>query len=182
MKTLLKYIGLAFSIILVLTACETNPTLQKYFVDSKENSAFISVDLPASMLQLKNTEVSEEIKSSLATIKKVNFLALQLNETNKELYTTEKQKVKKILENSKYKELMRFKHKTASVQISFLGKEDAIDEVIIFATENDMGLALVRVLGENMNPADILKLVQEIKFDSNSNELKQFKNLVESLK
>jgi len=182
MKTFLKFTGLVFSIVLLTTACETNPSLQKYYVDSKENNEFISIDLPSSILQLRDTEVSEEIKTTLETIKKVNFLALQLNETNKELYTSEKQKVKAILKNPKYKQLVRMNMGKSNVSVNYLGEEDAIDEVVIFGSDNNKGFAVVRVIGENMNPSAILKLTQEIKMDDGNAQLKQLEGLLSSIK
>ena len=182
MKNFIKISGLLIAVILLTIACDSNPSLQKYYVDSKENSEFISVDLPSSILQLKDTEVSDEIKNTLETIKKVNFLALQVNETNKELYTSEKVKVNAILKNPKYKQLMRMNMGGANVSVNFLGEGDAIDEVVIFGADGDKGFAIIRVIGENMNPSDILKLTQEIKMDGDSNELKQLGSLLGSLK
>jgi len=182
MKKFLKFSGLVIAVALLTIACDTNPSLQKYYVDSKENSEFISIDLPSSILQLKDTEVSDDIKNTLETIKKVNFLALQLNETNKELFTSEKQKVKDILKNPKYKQLMRMNMGNGNVSVNYLGAEDAIDEVIIFGSDNKKGFAVVRVIGENMNPANILKLTQELKMDGDSDQLKQLGGLLSSLK
>jgi len=182
MKTFLKISIVAFFIALLTTACDTNPSLQKYIVDSKENNEFISIDLPSSILQLKDGDVSEEVKNTLKTIKKVNFLALQLNETNLELFNTEKEKVKKILKNPKYKQLVRMNLGEGNVSINYLGEEDAIDEVVIFGTDNQKGFAVIRVIGEKMNPAAILTLTQEIKMDGDSNELKQLEGLFSSLK
>jgi len=178
MKSYLKISGLFVMLAFLSIACDTNPSLQKYYVDSKENAEFISIDLPASILQLKNTEVSEELKNTLNTIKKVNFLALQITETNKDLYASEKEKVKAILKNPKYKQLMRMNLGNANVSINYLGEEEAIDEVIIFGAENEKGFAIVRVIGENMNPAEIMKLTQEIKLDGDSNEFKQLEGLL----
>ncbi|WP_372767798.1 DUF4252 domain-containing protein [Lutibacter sp.] len=182
MKTFLKISIVAFFIALLTTACDTNPSLQKYIVDSKENNEFISIDLPSSILQLKDGDVSEEVKNTLKTIKKVNFLALQLNETNLELFNTEKEKVKKILKNPKYKQLVRMNLGEGNVSINYLGEEDAIDEVVIFGTDNQKGFTVIRVIGEKMNPAAILTLTQEIKMDGDSNELKQLEGLFSSLK
>lgn len=181
MKSLLKIAGFTFAIAFIAIACDSNPSLQKYYVDSKENSEFISIDIPSSILQLKDTNVSDDIKNTLETIKKVNFLALQLNETNTALYTSEKQKVKDILKNPKYKQLVRLNMGKSNVAVCYLGKEDAIDEVVIFGSDNEKGFAVVRVTGENMNPSDILKLTQEIKMDGDSNELKQLGGLFSSL-
>jgi len=53
---------------------------------------------------------------------------------------------------------------------------------VIFGADSDKGFAIIRVIGENMNPSDILKLTQEIKMDGDSNELKQLGSLLGSLK
>ncbi|NOR28492.1 MAG: DUF4252 domain-containing protein [Lutibacter sp.] len=182
MKNFIKISGLVIAVVLLTIACDTNPSLQKYYVDSKENSEFISIDLPSSILQLKETEVSDDVKNALETIKKVNFLALQLNETNNDLYTSEKAKVKAILKNPKYKQLVRMNMGKSNVTVNYLGEEDAIDEVVIFGADNEKGFAVVRVIGENMNPAAILKLTQDIKMDDDSAQLKQLGSLLSSIK
>lgn len=183
MNTLIKNIGFAFVVFTVtLISCNNTASLQKYFVDSQQNEEFIAIDLPASILKLKDVEVSEDVKNTLNTIKKINFLALQVNETNKDFYTSEKDKVKKILKNPNYKQLMRFTHNLGNVSVSFLGEDEAIDEVIIFGSDDQKGFAIIRVTGENMNPTDILKISQEIKLDGDSNEFKQLEGLLGSLK
>lgn len=182
MKSITQFLGLAFIAILTFISCDNNPSLQKYYVDSKENNAFISVDLPANILQLKNENVSEDVKKTMETIKKVNFLALQLTDTNEALYTSEKLKVNTILKNPKYKQLMRMNMGKGSVSVNYLGEEDAIDEIVIFGSDNNKGFAVVRVIGENMNPSDILKIAQDLKLDGESEQLKQLGGLLSSIK
>jgi len=182
MKSFLKITGFLFAIALAFVSCDSHPSLQQYYVDSKENVEFMSIDLPASILQLKDTEVSEDVKATLKTIKKVNFLALQISDTNKELFDSEKIKVKEILKNPKYKQLMRMNFGKGNVSVNYLGEEDAIDEVVIFGSDSEKGFALVRVIGEKMNPSEILKIAQEIKLDGNSGGFKQIEGLLGSLK
>ncbi|MBI9042313.1 DUF4252 domain-containing protein [Lutibacter sp.] len=181
MKIFLKIATVIIVIATLTISCDSSQSLQKYYVDSKENNEFISVDLPSSILQLKDQEASEEVKNTLKTIKKVNFLALQLTETNKELFASEKEKVKQILKNPKYKQLMRMNGGKGNVSINYLGEEDAIDEVIIFGSDNSKGFALVRVIGEKMNPSDIMKISQQIKLDGDSNQLQQLEGLMKSI-
>lgn len=181
MKSILKIVGVLFIFSIVFTACNSTPSLQKYIVDSKENDEFMSIDLPASILQLKDIEASGDIKNTLKTIKKVNFLALQLSGSNQNLYESELLKVKAILKNSEYQQLMRVKMSGANVTVNFLGEDDAIDEVIIFAADSEKGFGIIRVLGENMNPSDIMKLSQEIKLDGDSNELKQLEGIFKNI-
>ncbi|MDF1517705.1 MAG: DUF4252 domain-containing protein [Lutibacter sp.] len=182
MKTFLKVSLVAFSIAIITIACDTKSSLQKYYVDSKENNAFISVDLPANIIELKDENVTEEVKNTLKTIKKVNFLALQVDETNQELFDAEKEKVTEILKNPDYKQLMRMKTADGNVTVNYLSNEDGINEVIIFGSDSKRGFALVRVLGENMNPADIMSMAQEIKLDGNSQQFKQLGALLGSIK
>ncbi|MBE0423402.1 MAG: DUF4252 domain-containing protein [Lutibacter sp.] len=182
MKTFLQVSMVAFTAAILTVACDTKPSLQKYYVDSKENNAFISVDLPANIIELKDENVTEEVKNTLKTIKKVNFLALQIDENNQEMFDAEKEKVNEILKNPDYKQLMRIKTADGNVTVNYLGTEDAIDEMIIFGSDSKRGFALVRVLGENMNPADIMNMAQEIKLDGDSQQLKQLGGLLGSIK
>lgn len=182
MRTILKVSMVAFLTAILTISCETKPSLQKYYVDSKENNAFISVDLPANIIELKDENISEEVKNTLKTINKVNFLAFQIDETNQELFDAEKTKVAEILKNPDYKELIRMKTAGGNVTVNYLGAEDAVDEVIIFGSDSKRGFALVRVLGKNMNPSDILNMAQEIKLDGNSPQLKQLGGLLGSIK
>jgi len=182
MKTFLQVSMVAFTAAILTVACDTKPSLQKYYVDSKENNAFISVDLPANIIELKDENVSEGVKNTLKTIKKVNFLALQIDENNQEMFDAEKEKVNEILKNPDYKQLMRIKTADGNVTVNYLGTEDAIDEMIIFGSDSKRGFALVRVLGENMNPADIMNMAQEIKLDGDSQQLKQLGGLLGSIK
>lgn len=181
MKSIFKIIGIVVVIASTIIACDSSPSLQKYIVESKENEEFMSIDLPASILQLKDTELSEELKSTLKTIKKVNLLVLQLTDTNKELFESEKVKVKSILKNSKYQQLMRVKMMGVNVTVNFLGEDDAIDEVIIFATDNEKGFGIIRILGEHMNPSDIVTLSQQLKLDGDSNGMKQLQGIFSNL-
>lgn len=181
MKLILKITVLLSALLFAAVSCDSAPSLQKYYVDSKENSEFMSVDLPASILQLKDTEVSDDVKNTLETIKKINFLALQLTEDNKNLVSSERQKVKTILKNPKYKQLMRMNMGGGNVSVNYLGEENAIDEVVIFGADSEKGLALVRVIGENMDPSEILKLISKIQLDNDSGQLKELEGLFKSL-
>jgi len=63
---------------------------------------------------------------------------------------------------------MRMNMGKANVSINYLGEEETIDEVIFFGSENEKGFAIARVIGEKMNPSDIMKMIQEIKVDGDS--------------
>ena len=116
------------------------------------------------------------------SIKKFNFLGLQLSEDNKDSYLIEKQAIKDVLSNKKFKEIFRVKSGKSEVTVKYLGEENNIDEVVFFGADNEKGLALVRVLGDNMNPAELVKLLNKINVDKDSNEFKSLGAIFDSIK
>lgn len=163
-----------------MVSCDSNPTLQKYYVDSNENNDFISVDIPASLLSLKNENTSAEVKETLNSIKKVNFLGFQLKDSNKAEFKIEKQKVKEILKNPKYQELFSMGGKQ-SVSVKFLGEEDAIDEIIVYGSDKDKGFALVRILGNKMDPSKMMALAEELDFEGENGSMKQIESFMKNM-
>ena len=162
----------------VLVSCNSEPSLQKYYVDKQSSDNFISLDLPSSMVTLSN-DASSETKETMNSIKKLNILAFKLNDTNKDAFLIEVKKVKAILKNKSYSELIRVKHKDANIIVKFLGDDDAVDEFILFASDNSKGFALARILGNHMDPEKIMKMAKNLKdFDTDSNAFSQFKGLL----
>jgi len=65
--------------------------------------------------------------------------------------------------------------------LSLTGKEDAIDEFILYGIHDEKGFAVARILGDNMNPAAIVKLMRSAgKGDINVNmsAFDQFEDLM----
>ncbi len=178
MKRINIFLTSAIIVLFVLVSCSTRPSLQKYYVDNQNNDNFISLDLPASIVSLGDN-VSDETKETMQTIKKLNVLAFKLNDENKDAYLTELNKVKSILKNDSYSELIRVKHEKANIIVKFLGKEDAVKEFILFASDKNKGFALARVLGNQMDPEKIMKMTKDLKnFDADGKALSQFKGLL----
>jgi len=174
MKRIVIYIG-ALLMLIVSISCGSEASLQKYYIDSQEDKNFISLDVPASVLKLKEG-VAQEDKEALESLKKFNILAFKVDDTNKAQYDTEKQKVKAILKNPKFKELMRAKDKGINFIIKYEGDDELIDEVIVYASDKTKGFALVRVLGDKMDPAKIMKLANNIR-EVDSDGFKQLEGL-----
>ena len=57
---------------------------------------------------------------------------------------------------------MKLKSSFGNGVVKYLGEDDAIDEVIIFGSNNDQGFALIRVLGDDMNPAYLMTLMKAL--------------------
>ncbi|MFK5878765.1 MAG: DUF4252 domain-containing protein [Flavobacteriaceae bacterium] len=182
MKQFIKYSLMLVTIAVITISCSSQPSLQKYYVDSREDINFIAFDIPLSILKLKNEDVSDEVKETLKTIKKVNILGFQLKDDNKTEYAAEKVKVKAILKNPKFQELIRVGSGGKSLSVKFLGEGDAIDEIIFYGSDNELGFALVRVLGDGMNPSKMMTLMQEIQVDDENGSFKQLESLLKNIK
>lgn len=163
MKAFTKIKALVALITLVLvTSCSSNQSMQEYYIANADNPHFLSLDVPASILNLDYTELNSEQKEALSSLKKLNILAFKKTDSNEAAYVLEKEKIKTILKNGKFVDLMKLNTSYGKGEVKYLGKEDAIDEVIIYGSSDDKGFAIIRVLGNNMNPAHLVQLLQTI--------------------
>ena len=162
MKIAVKYWASAFLVLITLVACSTGASLQEYYVDNSENPNFISLDVPASILNLQEAELDKTQRQALESLRKLNVLAFKINDSNYSDYEVEKAKVNAILKGNKFIELMKINSKYGKGVIKYIGDEDAIDEVILYGSSDDKGFAIIRVLGNDMNPAHLVQLVKVI--------------------
>ena len=163
MKKITTVLSLVLSIVL-FTSCEQK-SLQSYLVKAQEKQGFMTVDLPTSFIQLKDGDVPADVKATVESIKKINAVALPF-QGNEDAYETEKNEIKGILKDSnKYKSIMSMKMKGVNMKVYYTGEADAIDEVIVFGYSKAYGLGIARLLGDNMNPAQIMNMMNNIKFD-----------------
>ena len=58
-----------------------------------------------------------------------------------------------------------------------MGEEDAMDEVVIFASDNEKGFAVFRLLGEKMRPDQMIVLMSS--FDYGDLDLSQLSGIGE---
>jgi len=144
------------------TACSSTQSLQEYYVDSAENPNFLKVDVPSSILNLDNVDLTSSEKEAIASFEKLNILAFKKSIENAGDYEIERTKVKAILKNEDFIQLMKMNTPYGKATIKYLGDEDAIDEVIIYGDNKEKGFALIRVLGDNMNPANMMQLLEAI--------------------
>jgi len=176
-----KIYGLLFLTVFSLLSCNNELSLQRFFIDSKENDYYLALDIPSSILELKDENASQEIKDIAKTIRKINFLGFQLTEDSKATFLAEKTKIKAILKQSTYHELMRVNSGETELMVKFLGAEDAIDEVVVYGSDKEKGFLVMRVLGSDMNPASIFKMMQNVKIDENNMSLNQLKGILSSV-
>lgn len=170
MRNFIRILVLPLVSIVLFMACSSNPSMQEYYVSNADNPHFLSLDVPASILNLDMADLNEDQKKALSSLKKLNILAFKKTDSNEALYALEKGKVKEILKNGKFVDLMKLNTSYGKGEVKYLGDEDAIDEVIIYGNSDDKGFAIIRVLGKDMNPAYLVQLLQTIQnSDTQSN-------------
>ncbi len=168
-----KQISVLLLTVMLMISCNDEASIQQFYVDSETNENYLMLDIPTSVVSLPDN-VSDEAKQAYNSIDKINLLAFKVNETNKVDYQSEKLKVKKILKDSKYIELMRLNSNGRNIIAKYVGDENSVEELILFASDKHQGFALARVLGEDMKPENMLKLLNSLKdIDKDSDVLKK---------
>ncbi|KRB57560.1 DUF4252 domain-containing protein [Flavobacterium sp. Root186] len=149
--------------LLTFVSCNSEPSLQKYFVENTDKKDFIALDVSPTILNLDSTKLSAEQKEAVNSFDKMNILAFKANDKNQVQFEAERNKVKAILKDPKYQELMKVGSGKDGASISYVGSDENIKEFIVFANRKENGFAVVRVLGNNMNPNNIMTLMSVLK-------------------
>jgi len=164
---------------LLLLSCNSEPTLQKYFVENSAKKGFVELDLSSSLINKDKAKLTPEQKIALESFSKMNILAYKLDGNNKEQYDLESQKITAILKNKEYQQLMKVGSGKDAATVSFVGDENHIDEFILFAKKRENGFAVVRILGDDMNPNNIMNMISLLKSSNiNMDQLKPLQGLM----
>ena len=107
MASLIKHIIIMVVMVATLFSCNQNPSLQTYFVDNQERPNFLSIDVPLSMLKIDKAELTDEQRVAYESVQKLNMLAYKKDSINSTDFNAELARVKTILKDKKYQELMR---------------------------------------------------------------------------
>jgi len=162
MKPTFSHIVIIALVAFFSVSCENNPSLQGYFVDHQEAKNFISQDIPITMLKLDESKFTNEQKEAYKSVNRLNFLGYKANETDAETLRTELAKVKTILNDKKYNELIEFSDKGNRIVVKYIGTDADADEVVVFGSSKTMGFGIVRVLGNDMSPDKMVNLVSAL--------------------
>lgn len=174
-----RLIFLSFCLGLLLAGCESKPTLQKYFVANTENKSFMAFDLSPTILNINETKLSAEQKQALKSFDKMNILAFKATDKNKAEFDAECAKVKTILKDAQYQQLMKYGSGSEGASVSFVGDDEHIDEFVLFANRKDSGFAVIRILGDDMNPTGILEMLSILQTaDVNLDQLKPLQDML----
>lgn len=179
MKRTIHHILYTLFATVLLVSCSDGVTLQRYFVDNQEAKNFISQDLPLSMLTIDKSEFTEAQKEAYNSVSKLNFLGYKADENNTEALKAEMEIVKTILRDAKYNDLIEFSDKGNKISVKYLGDEDddETDEVVLFGSSKENGFAVVRILGDDMNPEKMVTLVSAMqKANIDENQIQDIMN------
>ena len=176
----MKKLLLLVSVVLILCSCEDKPSLQKYFVENTESSKFIAVDLAPSIIKTDKMALSETEIAALKSFEKMNILAFRTDSTNSVVYEEEIKEVKTILKDESYQQLMKAGSGNDGAAIYFVGADDEhIEEFVVLVGKKENGFAVVRVLGNDMNPTHIMNMLSLLqKSQVNLDQLKPLQQLM----
>lgn len=172
--------GLTLLLSLFLMSCNSEPTLQKYFVENTENKNFIALDVSPNILNVDKTKLSIAQSDALKSFEKMNVLAFKLNDKNKAEFEAERAKVDMILKDKKYQQLMKFGSGKEGASVSFVGTDEHIEEFVFFANKKENGFAVVRILGKDMNPTSVMTMMSVLQ--QSNIDLEQLKPLQQLMK
>ncbi|WP_308991225.1 DUF4252 domain-containing protein [Mariniflexile litorale] len=159
MKRTINHILLIFTATLMLVSCNDGASLQRYFVDNQESKNFITQDVPISMLKIDASKFTNEQKEAYNSVSRLNFLGYKTSEADDKTLKVELAKVKTILSDEKYNDLIEFSDKGNKVVVKYIGTDEEADEVIVFGSSKELGFGIVRVLGNEMSPDKMVTLV-----------------------
>lgn len=145
--------------VFVLFSCQEK-SLQKYLVEKQDDRNFLKADIAPGMLEGFKANLSPDEQETLNSIKKINVIAYKIHDGNIEEYQQEKETLESILSQDKYNDLTRIRSNEWSVNFLYTGTETAIEEVIIYASDDNNGFVLGRLHGNKMKPDQLLTLVQ----------------------
>ncbi|WP_298120182.1 DUF4252 domain-containing protein [Flavobacterium sp.] len=164
----------------LFVSCNSEPTLQKFFVENQEKKDFIALDISPTILNIDKASLTGEQKKALESFDKMNVIAFKANDKNKAEYEVEKAKLNTILKDEKYQELIKVGSGSQGASVSFVGTEDNIEEFIFYANKKENGFAVVRVLGDKMNPNDVMNMMSVLQ--KANVDLEQLKPLQDIMK
>lgn len=145
-----------------LVSCENETSLQEFYVENQNDNQYLAFDIPASLLTGENSKLTPEQRATLETIRKVNVLGFPKKAENETAFEEEQEKLSRILRSDKYNLLMKYGGGNRKAELYYMGEEDAIDEIIVFGSDQEKGFGVARVTGNAMNPEDIIRLFKSI--------------------
>lgn len=163
--------------ILFLTSCEDEMSLQEYFVHRTEEPGFVTTSVPTSVLPIEEKNLSEQSQEALQSIKKANILYYDPKVSDSVTFQKEKKQIDKIMSGKRYTNLISHKGRGMKFVLTYDGDLDnGIDEMVLYGYADSMGLGVARILGDNMQPSKIVRMIKELQKDEQAGDLQSIMN------
>jgi len=160
--------------LVILLGCSSQDSLQKYMAKNSENPNFLAIDLSSNILNIDSEKLSEDEKEMFNSIKKLNVLLFRKRDNN-EIYNKEKEELQNIInKNSEYEKLIQANTKGKKITFYSLGSQDTVDEIVLLASDDDIGFAVIRLLGKKINPENMMNFMSIIEKADIGDELNLF--------
>jgi hypothetical protein len=157
-----------------LMSCTGSSVLQEYFVEHATDPNFIALDLPLQGIKSHNLSQNKRSKNtSDSSLKSANVLLFKPNSDNLQAFDLELKNVQTILKHKDFQELITLKSNGLHGVVKFIEKDGAITEVILFGQGKTSGFILLRIVGNSINPANLMSLIQEFQSGTSNTELLQ---------
>lgn len=174
----MKKIIIIALVLIGFSSCKDGAAVEHYFVDNTEKDGFMALDIPASIIQVKEG-ISKEAQTTLGTIKKLNVIGLKKGAVDAATYKVERAKFKALQHDKAYESLMSFQNGSTKFSVKIMGEVDAVNQILVFADDKDKGFGIARILGNKMNPAKIMQLKDAFgNMDLDGNQLSVLKDLL----
>jgi len=172
MQKQIKTLFISLLLITLVSSCKNEGSIQTYFVEHQELPNYTVIDLSPKMVDISNLEFTNEQKETFNSLKKINFLGYRAKDNDIAAYNKALEGAEKVFKSGKYDELMEFKTDGIKFRINAEATDDAVDEILVLASTEDKGFGVVIVLGDDMKPENMVKLIDELqKADVDKNQL-----------
>jgi hypothetical protein len=146
-------------LMLMMASCEQKPTLQKYFVEKSETKNFSTLDIGKSIIKTDKLKLTADETKALESVDKLNLLIFKTTKDNVNMFDTEKANIKAVLQEDHYDELMKVSLNGGGMSVNTKGEGEHIEEFVLFLHNKETGMGVLRVLGDDMTPNNVMTLV-----------------------
>jgi hypothetical protein len=153
---------LFLAVVTMVMSCQSSMTLQRYFLESQENTDFTLIEIPASLLVASLEDLTPEQMATFSSLRKVSVLMYR-NAAEKTFIASQQSLINNFLKSDGFEALVSARMKgEAQASILIRGAVDQIDEAVFFGFAEGEGFVLARILGEQMNPAAFIQLADSL--------------------
>ncbi len=140
---------LTLSLIFLMWACSSSPSIQQYYVEKSQDPSFLVMDIPTSILGIDQATLNDEEREALASFQKFNILLFRKTDENQNQFDNELDTVRGILDNKTFDPLLVLSDPEYSGKLVLQGSLDRPDEIIFFGS-SIQGFIVARLIGRKM--------------------------------